>query len=309
MRKILSTSDFCNKLSNIFPNITVLSEYLGNNTYILVKDIYGEYLVFPSGLLRKMYPSIKSCLNKTQYFINKAKEVHNNKYDYSKSIYKKATLKVKIICPIHGEFYQMPCYHLKGCDCPKCGFIKASETRTITNNEFISRCKEIHKNKYDYSFTNYKHSRIKIMITCPEHGNFLQTPDAHLQGQGCMKCIRNDFSRTGFIKKSKNRDCTCYIIKCFNDEEIFYKIGITSLNTKKRFNGNRNLPYNYEVLYEIIGTAETIYNLENYLHKLYKNFKYKPKISFIGQSECFSEVDLNLIEKRINLKQKENETN
>ena len=55
-----------------------------------------------------------------QEFINKASKIHNNKYDYSNIEYKNISTKIKIICPIHGEFEQSPSKHLIGQGCPKC---------------------------------------------------------------------------------------------------------------------------------------------------------------------------------------------
>jgi len=54
-------------------------------------------------------------------FIEKAKEVHSDKYDYSEVVFKNVNTKVKIICPEHGMFEQLPYNHLKGQGCRKCG--------------------------------------------------------------------------------------------------------------------------------------------------------------------------------------------
>lgn len=53
-------------------------------------------------------------------FIAKAKEVHGEKYDYSKAVYLGRKYKVCIICPEHGEFWQLVGGHLQGHGCPKC---------------------------------------------------------------------------------------------------------------------------------------------------------------------------------------------
>jgi predicted RNA-binding Zn-ribbon protein involved in translation (DUF1610 family) len=58
-------------------------------------------------------------------FIEKAKEVHGDKYDYSKVNYIDSYTKVCIICPEHGEFWQIPSSHLFGHGCPKCAFEKS----------------------------------------------------------------------------------------------------------------------------------------------------------------------------------------
>lgn len=56
----------------------------------------------------------------TKEFIEKAKKIHGNKYDYSESIYGGTKNPIKIICPKHGEFYQTPNDHLNGKGCPMC---------------------------------------------------------------------------------------------------------------------------------------------------------------------------------------------
>ena len=62
----------------------------------------------------------------TKDIIKKFNNIHNGKYDYSKVNYVKTTVKVDIICPIHGEFKQTPQAHLKGQGCPLCGRIITS---------------------------------------------------------------------------------------------------------------------------------------------------------------------------------------
>ena len=123
-----------------------------------------------------------------QEFIERAKEVHGNKYDYSKVEYKNSTIKVCIICPKHGEFWQVPYSHLNGNGCRKCKYDEYKEKRSKTLEEFINNARQIHGDKYDYSKVEYKNNRTKICIICPEHGEFWQTPHNHLKGQGCMKC-------------------------------------------------------------------------------------------------------------------------
>lgn len=76
------------------------------------------------------------------------------------------------------------------------------------------------------------------------------------------------------------------VVRCFNENEEFYKIGITGRTIRQRFSG-KTLPYKYEIIQEIKDVPEIIYNLENDLTKLYRDFKYKPKISFKGETECY----------------------
>ena len=145
----------------------------------------------------------------TQQFINKAKLIHGDKYNYSKVEYINSKTKVCIICPIHGEFWQRPSSHLQGKGCLKCGFDKTASIKRLTREEFITKAKEVHDNKYDYSKVIYKNSDTKVEIICPTHGSFFQTPYHHLQGHGCKKCgdeaksHKLKMNTTEFIIKAK----------------------------------------------------------------------------------------------------------
>ena len=125
----------------------------------------------------------------TKEFIEKAKLIHGDKYDYSQVIYEKSQIKVTIICPEHGEFKQTTNKHLMGQGCPECGKILQAKKHSLNaKNAFQEKANKIHKYKYDYSKTNYLNSKTKVCIICPIHGEFWQTPNNHLQGQGCPKC-------------------------------------------------------------------------------------------------------------------------
>lgn len=143
--------------------------------------------------------------------IEKARKVHGDKYDYSKAIYKKLVLPIEIICPKHGSFWQAPHEHLKGQGCPKCGIEARALKKTSNTNEFISKAKEIHGDKYDYSKVDYKKSDEKVCIICPKHGEFYQKPNWHLNGHGCPKCGKElrdkheSLTTEEFIERSKEK--------------------------------------------------------------------------------------------------------
>ena len=136
--------------------------------------------------------------------IAKFKQVHGNKYNYSKVRYQYSNVKVCIICREHGEFWQTPNAHLRGCGCPKC----RSDSMLTTNSDFVKKCKAVHGNKYNYEKVAYRGYKEKVCIICREHGEFWQTPSAHLSGQGCPICARktvgniNSFSHNEFVKQA-----------------------------------------------------------------------------------------------------------
>lgn len=127
-------------------------------------------------------------MNRKERFIEKSKQVHNNKYDYSKVEYVNSTTKVCIICSEHGEFWQTPQAHARGNSCPKCANRKRGDTFRSNGDEFVRKATIVHCNKYTYDKSKYVNAETKIPILCLEHGTFWMTPMNHLLGQGCPKC-------------------------------------------------------------------------------------------------------------------------
>lgn len=162
-------------------------EYINAKTKIcIICPKHGEFWQAPSDHLQGKGCNKCGGKNKLtiEQFIEKAKNVHGDKYNYSKINYVNYNTKVCIICPIHGEFWQTPNGHLHGKGCRKC----SGNSYNYNTNEWIQKAKEIHGNKYDYSNVKYTHSQIKVCIICPEHGKFWQVPNNHLNGQGCPHC-------------------------------------------------------------------------------------------------------------------------
>lgn len=133
-----------------------------------------------------------------QTFISECKSIHDKLrldsglpvYDYSKTIYTGNSYIIKYICPIHGEISTIAERHLhQKIGCPKCGTYRAIINNFKYNTEsFITKCKEIHGNKYDYSKTIYNGLEYYSTFICPEHGEFEQLAITHLKGSGCPKC-------------------------------------------------------------------------------------------------------------------------
>ena len=130
----------------------------------------------------------------TEDFIAKANKIHGEgRYDYSEVVYETAIKKVKIICPQHGPFMQVPNSHLNGNGCPECAKILNSIDKKSNTAEFIEKAKAIHGDKYDYSKVEYKLSRSPVIIKCNKCGSeFTQLPHYHLNGYGCQACACKD---------------------------------------------------------------------------------------------------------------------
>lgn len=154
--------------------------------------------------------------SKASIFINKSKNVHGDKYNYSKVEYIGSNIKVCIICPKHGEFYQTPSNHLSGKECIKCSYEKRGVNLTSSNQKFITKAQKKHGNKYEYSKLKYVNAKIKVCITCPKHGDFYQLPSKHLYGNTCPNCadeirnLNNIKTNDDFIEESKIKHNNIY---------------------------------------------------------------------------------------------------
>ena len=124
----------------------------------------------------------------TQDFIEKARKVHGDKYDYSCTEYMGARYNVSIRCKIHGVFTQIATNHLGGKGCTECSRIKVARDQTSNTEEFIKKARNIHGDRYDYSLVDYKNNRTQVEIICKIHEKFLQAPSDHLSGKGCTEC-------------------------------------------------------------------------------------------------------------------------
>lgn len=178
-----------------------LTEYSSGNSKVdIVCPTHGPYAVKASHHLRGV--GCSSCSKKkrrtTVEYISEAKKIHGGTYSYNSTEYTNNKTDITITCPIHGDFMQNPRVHLRGAGCPNCRTMPK-----LSNSEFISKAKSIHGGEYDYSFTDYKGWRYKIMIGCRIHGVFHQNPNDHLRGAKCPRCAGvSPMSDDEFIRKA-----------------------------------------------------------------------------------------------------------
>lgn len=216
---MLTTNQFVEKANQVhsFKYDYSQVKYINSKTKVKIVCLeHGEFNQSPSNHLNGQ--GCKECYLKNKpysqsIFIEKAKKIHGNKYDYSKVEYINGRTKVKIICPEHGEFEQRPANHIVGAGCPKCHPLK----QPLTIEQFIEKSNIIHNFKYDYSKSIYINSSIKIEIICNKHGAFLQTPQNHLSGAGCPKCNQSkgelkikewlDKNKIKYESQKKFNDC------------------------------------------------------------------------------------------------------
>ena len=130
--------------------------------------------------------------------INNAKQVHGDRYDYSKVEYVNAKTKICIICKEHGEFWQRTDHHLNGSGCAKCAGVSL-----MSFNEFNKKANIKHDNKYSYIEKTYNGTKNKVGIICQTHGLFYQNASSHLYGCGCPLCNGGvEITKEEYIKKA-----------------------------------------------------------------------------------------------------------
>jgi very-short-patch-repair endonuclease len=191
----------------------------------------------------------KSLESNGNEFIEKAKKIHGDKYDYSKVNYNKSDEKVEIICPIHGSFFQTPNKHLLGRRCPKCATESMVGLKTKSYEDFVKEAKKVHGNKYKYDEFEYKNRHTPTKILCPIHGSFLQSPANHIKGQGCPVCreskgekLINDLlldKKVEFIRQHKFVDCTNKL-KYGACRKLPFDFYLPKLNTVIEYDGQQH---------------------------------------------------------------------
>ena len=178
------------------------SEYLGSIYKILIRCLlHGEFSQNARSHLDgrgcptcgKEQSAAKQTIS-SEAWIEKAKAVHGNKYDYSKTVYVHSLKDVEIFCRLHGPFFQRAQNHIDGSGCQQCGSLVDRECsgprEKVTTESWIARAQEKHNQTYTYDNSTYTDSTTKITITCRLHGDFSMMPGNHVNGSGCVLCGR-----------------------------------------------------------------------------------------------------------------------
>ena len=208
----LTTTGFIKKSKSIHGDKYDYSkvEYKNNKTKVcIICPIHGEFWQRPDNhtFLKQGCPICgkekmskklsKSLTYNNDIFIEKARKIHGDKYDYSKVEYIDSKHRILIVCPLHGEFWQFPGNHINaGRGCPECGRLSMISSKLKSKEQFVEDANKVHDNIYDYSKFQYINNKTKSIIICPIHGEFWQTPAHHLGGCGCPKCKSSKGERT-----------------------------------------------------------------------------------------------------------------
>lgn len=205
MRK-LTTQEFIEKAKSLYGDRFTYesTEYLNSRSPVTITcPTHGNFSCYANNVLQGKCVCVKckAIASDTEDFIQKAKEVHGDKYDYSKTEFINGSEKICIICPKHGEFWQSARQHLVlGYGCQKCGYEKRTKPKPkkLTREEkdilraeqWKEYCTKFHEGKFDYSHIHSLHTlKDYVTLTCPKHGEFKVTAQGHKM-YDCDKCSR-----------------------------------------------------------------------------------------------------------------------
>lgn len=180
------------------------SVYLGSKKPITIKcKKHGEFETQPGYFLRSDTGCTECGYKLTRDdFILKSILKHGKRYNYDSVKFVNSTTKVEIVCKKHGPFKQEPYMHYqRGQGCSAC----FQERNGLTTEEYISRARKVHGDRYDYRNVKYKHNSKPVIITCRKHGDFKQEARAHTDGSGCTKCFLEERTddASEFIRKAR----------------------------------------------------------------------------------------------------------
>jgi len=201
-------------------------EYKNNNTKIKLycKKHNVEFEVLPRnfngncpicGKENKIAKNKKQRKN-TKWFVDRAVAKWGKSFNYSKTNYVNARTEVKIICNTCGnEFSIIPRFHFYGDGgCNICGIEKMRQSKILTQEEVIERCKE---SGYDCSKIVYKGCREKIELVCNKHGSFWMLPyNVYGNNQKCPHCYISKLEEA--VRKYLDKNNIKYdLYKTYND--------------------------------------------------------------------------------------------
>lgn len=185
---------------------------------------HGFFEVQPRSHYRSKTGGCPECNRKSlvrydrEEFVEFAYKFHKGRYTYEEVNYTNSITPVKITCPKHGYFWQMPHEHKRG-GCPQC----RHDDHRLTQQEFESRANEVHDHMYTYENAVYDGYETNLTISCLKHGDFQQSAHSHLSGRGCPKCKSKAFGWEGM-----------YVYILGSASHPYVKVGITKKTPEVR---------------------------------------------------------------------------
>lgn len=244
----MSQADYEGICRSIHGNEYIYGKYSGMNNTIRIKClVHGWFTQIANDHRRGSKCNKCAIETRSQLlrlgrdeYIARAEIAHSFKYDYSKLEYYSTRDDIIAICPIHGQFTINAGNHIGGQGCQACSRDQQKKDRLASTEEFISKARLVHGDTYGYAMSDYSGIKEPIWITCRVHGDFVQIPNYHLNGNGCQKCGDENKGKDSIINFLRNADwsnktCYLYIVKI----KDYLKIGIAgSFDQRKKNSGN-----------------------------------------------------------------------
>lgn len=167
--------------------------YTGSHLKLIITcPVHGEFNQEAAAHLRgsgcPLCPKDKVKGTWKENYTNKCNQKHDHKYDYSKIELRKASDKITIGCPTHGDFTQAANKHASGQGCPKCKGSRISDTKAGDGNIFHQQAAARLEAGFDDSKFIYTRSFTPSVMICPEGHEFEISPNNFLRGRGCPLC-------------------------------------------------------------------------------------------------------------------------
>lgn len=288
---IFDTDVFIKKAINVHGNRYLYEKSiytLATSKLIITCHNHGDFMQTPNKHLsgrgcprcaiEKNANSNKKTLTEHE-FLESASNIHGDKYSYS--LFDANSRTVSVRCGIHGISTQNIFSHLKTTGCLMCAFKVNGKTKSFDTNEFISRAKARHGDRFDYSKSVYNRSVDKVEIICKKHGSFMQKANNHLNGQGCPACVRNGFNQC--------RKSTLYVL--VSECGSMIKVGITG-NIKLRIRQLTSAtPFKFIIISTHEGDGVDVLNAETAIHR---GLKSAGLSGFNGAGEWFLFEDISM---------------
>ena len=263
--------------------VKVISKFKGLTRPILVQDKYGVISLPKARQVLSNTPTIKAALNKTQYFMGMLKYHHPEIAELVTPVSEYETMKKKMLFSTkYGLVSVLPDNLVHG---------HAPSIKTAVNRKeyFKNQLLFLYDNKYDFEIDSTDRHKGRVTLICPIHGKQSVDSDGIFLGVGCPCCNK-------FWEKSD----TFYLVRLYNNEESFYKLGIsyiTKTGKVRRFSDYKNLGYNVEVLYiYTFEDAVLCKEFETKLKQIIKDSLYVPKHwEYERSTETFSDNLLPII--------------
>lgn len=222
-----------------------LTEYCGNKGKVKIICNKCNNVFIQTATRHLCGDGCSKCGGRYKYdkngFIEKAKFIHGDKFDYTNSEYVDAKTKILIKCnDCDYEFYVKPGNHIhRKSSCAKC-----SKNLKLTTEDFINRSKLIHGDKYIYTNSTYSKQIEKVTIYCPIcDKNFKQRAQHHMNGSGCPDCCDSHGEReiANFLSQNNINFIRQYGPQgCVNIKQLYFDFYLPDYNILIEFDGEQH---------------------------------------------------------------------